>query len=114
MNTPMNTPANHYVWSASDNCNTWTIRVTSGPTRDEAIIVLRETYDFAGDETPVAIKLWDPDVEDGRDDTDNTTHIVLRRDPNYPGRDGITAEVAELEDGRPNKEWTELWQKQSV
>lgn len=113
MNTPA-IPANHYMWEASDNVVTTTVRVTSGPTRDEAIIVLRESYDFAGDENPVALKLWDPDVEDGRDNPDNVTHVILRHDPNHPGRNGVTSEIAEMEDGSANEEWTDLWVRQSV
>lgn len=120
MSNTTNIPANHYMWEASDNCHTWPVRVTSGPTLDEAIIALRESYDFAGETDPVAVELWAPDVpgvedgEDPRDDPDNVHRIVLRHDPNYPGRNGVTAEIAELEDGSPNAEWTDLWVRQSV
>lgn len=99
----------HYAWKCSDRYTTWDVNVTSGPTRDEAVIAIHyDMGDVDDDIEAVAVTLWDPDVEGGDDWVDNITHLIVRRQDVGPP----TVRVSEREDGGPSDEWTRLWQNQ--
>ena len=95
------------VWAASDGIATFDVPVTTGTRARDAWDTLLATYDGLDDDaSPIAVQVWDPDDDIGRDDA---AHLILYPATAEQPRRWELAEVG----GDPTAEWLRLWTSQA-
>ena len=100
-------PAEPCVWAASDGIETFDVSVTSGIRAKDAWDTLLATYDGLDDDaSPIAVLVWDPDGDIGRD---GAAHLILYPATAQQSRRWELAEVG----GDPTDVWLRLWTSQA-